>query len=101
MGLYDTPKDAHLRLFQKYVTLINRVMAETPKLKKTRFCFLIIKGSIYNIFKNGKKLDTLQLQLLMYYCKKYKTNKVKYFIFLPDPEERKKDMIRISNTGKK
>ena len=42
----------------------NRVMAKTPKLKKTGFCFLIIKGSIFNIFKNGKKLHTLQLFLL-------------------------------------
>ena len=39
-------------------------MAKTPKLKKTGFCFLIIKGSIFNIFKNGKKLHTLQLFLL-------------------------------------
>ena len=36
-------------------------MAENPKLKKTGFGFLIIKGSILNIFKNGKKFHTLQL----------------------------------------
>ena len=46
---------AFKRRFQKYVTFINRfiirrVMAETPKLKKTGFLFLIIKGSIFNIF---------------------------------------------------
>ena len=36
-------------------------MAETPKLKKTGFLYLIIKGSFFNIFTNGKKLLTLQL----------------------------------------
>ena len=40
-------------------------MAETPKQKG--FGFLIIKGSILNIFKNGKKLHTLQLHTFSVY----------------------------------
>ena len=46
MGLFDM---SIKRRLQKYVTLINRfiinrVMAETPKLKKRGFSFLITKG---------------------------------------------------------
>ena len=57
---------------KKYVTLIHRiirsrVMAETPKLIKTRFWFIIIKGQIFNIFKNGKKLHTIQLHNFLVY----------------------------------
>ena len=42
-------------------------MAETPKLKKQGFGFLIIKGSILNIFKNGKKLHILKLHTFSVY----------------------------------
>ena len=56
----------NIMIFDFFLTLINRfirnrVMAETLKLQKRGLGFLIIKGSIFNIFKNGKKLHTLQL----------------------------------------
>ena len=46
-------------------------MAETPKQKKQGFGFLIMKGSIFNIFQNGKKLHTQQLHTSSVYELQY------------------------------
>ena len=74
MGLFDTSKDVHLKTISKGVSLINRfirsrVMAETPKIKNKKMgvWFFVIKGQIFNIFKNGKKLHTLQLHTFSVY----------------------------------
>ena len=54
-------------------------MAETPNSKKRGFGFLMIKGSIFNIFKNGKKLHTATFYVCI--CNTIHSISVRFCVF--------------------